>query len=91
MTSLTDRLAAHFRARPNVWLVARGLLEIAGFAGWRSRLSDVRHMHHMNIVNRQRRCKRPDGSAYTVSEYVFRPEAQDADAASSAPTLLAAV
>lgn len=69
--TLTNCLAEFFKARPNVWIDGKSL-EFAGRYAWRSRVSDLRRSpHFMRIVNRQRGERRPDGSRYVVSEYVF--------------------
>lgn len=71
--SRNELLAAFFRARPAVWVDGREL-EIAGRYGWRSRVSDVRRPPYgLTIENRLRRVRRPDGSAYVVSEYRYLP------------------
>lgn len=71
--SLTATLAAYFLARPNAWIDGRELAIVAGFAGWRSRISDVRRApFSMPIRNRQRFVKRPDGG-YVVTEYMYVP------------------
>lgn len=71
--SLCDRLAAHFQAHPNTWLDARGLLSVAGFGGWRTRVSDLRRApYHMTIKNRTRRV-----GGYTTSEYRYVPAKAD--------------
>jgi hypothetical protein len=40
--TLTDRLEALFRSRPCEWLDGRLLANTAGYAGWRTRVSDLR-------------------------------------------------
>lgn len=67
--SLNQRLAAFFAARPNTWVDAHELLRVAGFAGWRTRVSQIRKPpFNMTIENRWRVV---DG--YRVSEYRFVP------------------
>src|SRR3990167_430078 len=89
--SLTDRLAVYFRAHPDEWGDAHVLLGIAGFAGWRTRISELRHAPYgMTIENRMRRTRvhgrtcsellfgeECDCAARTVTEscYRYRPEA----------------
>ena len=68
--SLTDRLEAYFRERPNVWIDGRELATIAGAYAWRSRCADVRRRGHQ-IDNRQRRVKKSDGTSYVISEYRY--------------------
>lgn len=68
--SLCDHLAAFFAARPHQWIDARQLLPIAGFAGWRTRCSDLRKPpFNMDIQNRWRTV-----NGYRVSEYRFVPK-----------------
>lgn len=66
--SLTARLAAYFRVREGEWVNARELLNVAGFAGWRTRVSDLRKPpYRMTIENRTRRV-----NGITVSEYRYQ-------------------
>lgn len=54
--TLNDRLAEFFKARPHQWVHARHLLPIAGFAAWRTRLSELRRApYSMPIENRTER------------------------------------
>lgn len=74
MESLTDKLEALFRARPNVWIDGMVLSKTAGQYAWRSRCADLRR-RGMVIENRQRRLKNAEGKPYTISEYKFSPPA----------------
>jgi hypothetical protein len=65
--SNTQRLVAFFAARPYQWIDAREL-EQFGRQAWRTRLSNARIEHHMNIVNRLRR-----GDGVVLSEYCYQP------------------
>lgn len=70
--SLNARLASYFRARSGEWINARELLTVAGFAAWRTRLSELRRAPYlMTIENRTRRLH-----GLTISEYKFTPPAQ---------------
>lgn len=72
--TLCDRLAKRFRACPNIWLDARGLLEIGGFGGWRTRISDLRKPpYSMAIDNKVRTTVLADGARITHSYYRFVP------------------
>ena len=82
--TLTDRLAAYFRVRAGEWINARDLLTVAGFAGWRTRVSNLRYPpYNMVIENRTRRVRvRDEGGmvaisearGWTVSEYRHVPD-----------------
>jgi len=51
--TLNDRLAAYFRSRAGEWVNAHDLLPVAGFAAWRTRLSELRKPPYaMPIENR---------------------------------------
>jgi hypothetical protein len=63
----TQRIAAFFKERPYQWIDARAL-ESFGRQAWRTRLSNARIEHHMNIVNRLRR-----GDGVVLSEYCYQP------------------
>lgn len=78
--SLTDKLAAHFRAKPDVWIDGVSLETIAGRYAWRSRVSDCRRKLGMDIRNRQQRMTDADGKTWVISWYMFVPpvEAQPA-------------
>lgn len=83
--SLTERLVAYFEAKPLTWIDARDLLAVAGFAGWRGRISECRRPpYSMDIYNRQSRTQTPDGRSWTTSEYRYVPRQ-----ASQAPLLRA--
>ena len=70
--SLTAKLAAYFKARPNVWIDGMELARVAGSYAWRSRISDVRREFGMVIENKQRRWN--DGfQTYVHSFYRFSP------------------
>ena len=63
--SLTAQLAAYLTARPNTWIDAHALLQVAGFAAWRTRLSECRKPpFNLTIENRTRTV-----NGYRVSEY----------------------
>ena len=67
-----DKLAVFLKQRPNVWIDARELLSVAGFAAWRTRLSELRKPpYNMQIDNRTRRV-----ASYTESCYRYVPPAQ---------------
>jgi hypothetical protein len=72
--TLSARLAAFFKARPNQWIDGRELAAVAGAYGWRSRVSDIRRApYNLSIVNRQRTVTVTAGQPFTVSEYRFEP------------------
>ena len=66
--TLNDKLEALFRANPGQWLDGHRLAEVAGYAGWRSRCSNLRTQRGMVIENRVQR--RPN---LTVTEYRWVP------------------
>lgn len=69
--TLNEKLAAFFRQHQGEWIDARRLLPIAGFAGWRTRVSDLRKPpYSMTIENRW-----TDNGEYRVSEYRYIGEA----------------
>ena len=71
----TERLAAFFLARPQVWIDGQELSSIAGAYAWRTRASELRRPpFNMQIENRQRRVRR-DGRAFVISEYRYVPAA----------------
>ena len=72
--SLTDRLAAYFRQRPNTWIDAHALVPIAGFAAWRTRLSELRKPPYAMVI--ENRTHRDRANQITRSEYRFVPAGQ---------------
>jgi hypothetical protein len=64
-------LAQFFRARPGSWHSSRDLAAVAGFCGWRGRISDIRKTG-MTIECRVRRVQGPSGPC-KVSEYRYVP------------------
>ena len=72
--TLNARLAAYFKARPNVWIDAHELLAIAGFGGWRTRISNLRFRPwSMQIDNKVRTTVLADGARITLSYYKYVP------------------
>lgn len=71
--SLTDTLAAFFKAKPEVWIDGHSLEGIAGRYAWRSRVSDCRTKLGMDIRNRQQRMTDAHGRTWTVSWYAYFP------------------
>ena len=90
--TLTEKLAAFFRAHPSQWIDGMQLAAVAGSYAWRSRCSDVRVKFGMVIENRQRRvyghrawCPQWDfstsececgGATVVKSEYRYVPAAE---------------
>lgn len=66
--TLTDRLANLFATQVGEWHGPHTLANVAGFSGWRARISECRQLG-FTIENRQHRLKRGDGSHVTLSEY----------------------
>lgn len=65
VNTMAARAAALFRSRPNQWIDGREFAQACGYAGWRTRISDIRRApFNMEIENRQYREGR-----YVVSEY----------------------
>lgn len=79
--SLNAKLAAFFLARPYEPISPRTLAEIAGFAGWRTRVSQIRKQpYSMDIRCDVERVQRGDQSIQ-VSSYRFIPAEQKAEVA----------
>lgn len=69
--TMTDRVAAIFKSRPNEWIDARDVLHAGGFGGWRTRVSELRYPpYSMQIENRTRKVR-----GLTESHYRFVTEA----------------
>ena len=47
-------VARYFLARPNQWIDARDLMQVAGICGWRTRVSNARKKYGMNITNQNK-------------------------------------
>lgn len=76
--TLNDRLAEYFKARPNQDIDARDLLPIAGFAGWRSRVAELRFPpYSMVIENKWKTVDTPNGRR-RVSWYRYVPAQEQA-------------
>lgn len=70
--SLVERLARFFRAHPNEFVDGRRLASIAGYAAWRTRVSELRRApYFMAISNRTSRVESQPGRFITVSEYRY--------------------
>ena len=73
--TLTDRLAAYFRARPMEMIDAIKLEAVGGRQGWRTRCSELRRApHFMTIQNSIRRW--PSGRKRSMYRYVPPQPAQ---------------
>ena len=79
MQTLTDQIAATFRAHPGVLFSMQQLAAIGGTGGWRTRLSECRTRHGMTIENYQRRRRLENGRRITESYYRYVPAAPSAD------------
>ena len=72
--SFRDDVAKLFKARPHEWIDGRVFAHMAGYGGWRTRISECRTDLGMVIQNRVRRGIHPDTEAeWTISEYKFVP------------------
>jgi len=72
--TLNDKLEAYFKEHENEWIDGRALAEIAGFYGWRSRVSNLRRKRGMVIDNDPHVIvKRADGSTFKRSLYRYVP------------------
>jgi hypothetical protein len=74
--SLRDRLAVYLKQHEGAWIDGRELGTIAGAYAWRSRIAECRTVLGMDIANRCRLVRRADGSAYKLSEYMYRAKGQ---------------
>lgn len=74
--SRVERLAAFFRARPHEWHSGPDLARIAGFASWRTRVSDCRLQFGMSIENKLVRVEHQDGSHHIDTLYRYTPPAE---------------
>ena len=73
--SRLDKVAEYFRAHPHEWINAQKVfVKMAGFGGWRTRISECRTDLGMRIDNRQRHVTDPETQeTFTVSEYRWVP------------------
>lgn len=75
MTTLTDKVAEVFRCRPGQWIDGHVLADTGGYAGYRTRVSELRYSpYSMVIRNRTLRVLLPDGRRITESSYMYLPE-----------------
>ena len=74
--TLIARLAAYFKARPNEWVDARALLSVAGFGGWRTRVSDLRRRPYDMDIRNKVSTRLVNGVRITDSHYQYVPAAQ---------------
>ena len=68
--SYRDRVAAHFKAYPNVWIDGLELARIGGAYAWRTRVSECHRQLGMDIENE---VKTVPNTRRKVSLYRFRP------------------
>ena len=89
--TMAGRVAALLRERPNTWIDGREFSRIAGYAGWRTRISNVRRRPYLMRVRNRQRPVHVDDHTITISEYMYEPEKRTAEgAADDAPTSPAA-
>jgi hypothetical protein len=75
--SLREKLANHFKARPNVDIDGLELGRVAGSYAWRSRVAELRFPpYNMNIKNSQPIEKTAAGLTFKRSLYRYIPEAK---------------
>jgi hypothetical protein len=75
-TTFRERVASFLRQHEGEWIPAIAFEPIAGRQAWRTRLSECRVLLGMDIANRCRLVRRPDGSAYKLSEYRYVAKGQ---------------
>ncbi len=71
--SLAEALAKFFLARPGVWTDGKQVASVAGWSGWRARLSDVRRPPYNLDVRNRRRSVRVGDHTVRLTEYCFTP------------------
>ncbi len=72
--TLTDQMAAYFRAHPHRWIHWDRLIAIGGRGGWRTRVSECRAELGMAIEKpRVRERRSPSGKKYRVVFYRYAP------------------
>lgn len=57
--SCLESLRLYFRARPNRWVSYIVLAQVAGFGGWRTRISNLRRQTRMRFERRE--VRKPNG------------------------------
>ena len=79
MTGFRDKIRAYFMAHPDEWVSADELYRIGGHQAWRTRVSEVRRLDGLTIINRvrtvlaDRQGLDAPQRAYRVSEYCYVP------------------
>jgi hypothetical protein len=74
VSQMLERVASLFMRKRGMWIDSSELAQVGGRCAWRTRTSECRTILGMDIRNRQRRVKQPDGSQFTVSEYGYKVE-----------------
>ena len=67
--TLNDKLEHFFKASPGTWIDGRELAHVAGYAAWRTRVSDLRK-RGLTIENRQS-VRQQNDQRWTLSEYRY--------------------
>ena len=78
MNGFRTKIRAYFLAHPDEWVTANELARIGGAWAWRTRVSEVRRLDGLTIINRVRTViDMPKGvdpiRAYRISEYCYVP------------------
>lgn len=71
--TLTDEVAAYFKARPGVWVGIPTLAERFGYGGWRTRLSQAKKLHGLILEKRQSAIKTLEGRTIRIVERRYVP------------------
>lgn len=79
--TLTEQLVAFFQANPGVKVPMQTLAQHFGTGGWRTRVSDARLKHGLDIRNEYWTATRADGTKRRVSVYWLHVSEQKASAA----------
>lgn len=78
--TFTERVAAHFKAHPLLWIDAIELESVGGRQAWRTRVAEVRKQFQAagegTIENRTRR-QRTGTRTWTLSQYRYIPDVSE--------------
>lgn len=69
MSTFRDQVASFLRKHEGRWIPAVEFEAVGGRQAWRTRIAECRTQLGMDVENRVRVVKRPNGTTFKMSEY----------------------
>lgn len=76
MSTFRDQVAHFLQQHEGRWIHAVEFEAVGGRQAWRTRIAECRTQLGMNVENRVRTIKKPNGTTYKLSEYRLKSSVQ---------------